>query len=131
MLVRGVVHHQINQNTNAALLCAMGKLDEIAEGAVARIDIVIVGDVIAVVAAWRSLERHQPNRGHPKSMQIIQAPHKSLEIANAVAVGIHVCADGKAVDYCVFIPEIVNHPCMELSLVNRSKSRISPDFSEL
>ena len=44
MLVGGVVHYQIDQNTNAVLFCAVGKLDEIAERTVPRIDIVIVGD---------------------------------------------------------------------------------------
>ncbi len=75
MLVGGVVHDQIDQNTNAALFCAVGKLDEIAERTVPRIDIVIVGDVVTIVSARRSLKRHQPNRGHAQSMQIIEAAH--------------------------------------------------------
>ena len=75
MLVGGVVHHQIDQNTNAALFCAVGKLDEITERAVARIDIVIIGDVVTIVPAGRSLKRHQPNRSHAESMQIIEAAH--------------------------------------------------------
>src|SRR5437762_13681663 len=37
MLVRGMVHHQIDQNTNAALFGAVGKLDEIPECTVPRI----------------------------------------------------------------------------------------------
>jgi hypothetical protein len=49
MLVGGVVHYQIDQNANAALFCAVRKLDEIAEGTVARIDIVIVADVVTIV----------------------------------------------------------------------------------
>jgi hypothetical protein len=75
MLVRGVIHYQIDQNTNAALFCAVGKLDEIAERTVPRIDIVIVGDVVTIVSTRRSLKRHQPNRGHAQSMQIIEAAH--------------------------------------------------------
>ena len=75
MLVRGVVHDQIDQNTNAALFCAVGELDEIAERTVARIDIVIVGDVVTIVPARRSLKRHQPDRRHAQSMQIIEAAH--------------------------------------------------------
>ena len=75
MLIRSVVHHQIDQNTNAALFGAVGKLDEIAERTVARIDIVIVGDVVTIVSTGRSLKGHQPNRGHAQSMQIIEAAH--------------------------------------------------------
>ena len=75
MLVRGVVHDQIDQNTNAALFCAVSELNEIAERTVARIDIVIVGNIVAVVPARRSLKRHQPDRRYAQSMQIIEAAH--------------------------------------------------------
>jgi hypothetical protein len=42
-------------------------------------------------------------------VQIIEPSHKALEITNAVAVGVHVSADGKAVDNSVFVPEIIDH----------------------
>src|SRR5207249_7553237 len=109
MLVRGVVHYQIDQNTNATLFCAVGKFDEIAERTIPRIDIVIVGDVVAIVPARRSLKRHQPNRGHAQSMQIIEAAHQSLEIAGPVAVSVHVSSDRQAVDHGVLVPKIVDH----------------------
>ena len=50
MLVGGVVDDEIDDDAHAALLAAVGELDEVAERAVARIDAVIVGDVVAVVA---------------------------------------------------------------------------------
>ena len=43
MLVGGVVDDEVDEHADAALLRAMGELDEIAERAVARIDAVIVG----------------------------------------------------------------------------------------
>src|SRR5437868_13108079 len=75
MLIRGVVDYEIDQNANAALFGAVRKLDEIPECTVPRIDIVIVGDVVTIVSTRRSLKRHQPNRGHAQSMQIIEAAH--------------------------------------------------------
>ena len=42
-------------------------------------------------------------------MQVIQPAHQPLEIADAVAVGVHVGADGKAIDDRVLVPEIVDH----------------------
>jgi hypothetical protein len=42
-------------------------------------------------------------------MQVIQAPHQALEIADAVAVGVHIGADGEAIDDRVLVPEIVDH----------------------
>jgi hypothetical protein len=41
------------KHADAALLRAVRELDEVAERAVARIDVVVVGDVVAVVAAGR------------------------------------------------------------------------------
>src|SRR4030095_9898031 len=45
LLIGGVVYHQIDQDTDAALFCAVSKFDEVARGTVSRIDIVIIGDV--------------------------------------------------------------------------------------
>ncbi len=109
MLVRGVVDDEIDDDANAALLAAMGEFDEVAERAVAGIDAVIVGDVVAVVAARRGLERHQPDRGDAEAVQIIEPPQQALEVADAVAVGIHIGADGQAIDYAVLVPEVVDH----------------------
>jgi hypothetical protein len=62
VLIGGVVDHEVDDHPYAALLAAMGEFDEIAERAVARIDAVIIRNVVAVVAAGRGLERHQPDR---------------------------------------------------------------------
>ena len=109
MLVRGVIDDEVDDDADAALLAAMGELDEIAERAVARIDAVIVGDVVAVVLAGRGLKRHQPDRGDAEPVQIIEPAHQALEVADAVAVGVHVGADGQAIDDTVLVPEVVDH----------------------
>ena len=109
MLVGGVVDDEIDDDADAALLAAMGEFDEVAERAVARIDAVIVGDVVAVVPAGRGLERHQPDRGDAEPVQIIQPPQQALEIADAVAIGVHIGADGEAIDHAVLVPEVVDH----------------------
>ena len=109
MLVGGVVDDEIDDHADAALLAAMGEFDEVAERAIARVDAVIVGDVIAIVLAGRRLERHQPDRGDAEPVQIIQPPQQSFEIADAVAIGIHVGADGQAIDHAILVPEVVDH----------------------
>jgi hypothetical protein len=70
-----MVDHQIDEHTNAALLRAVSELDEIADRAIARVDAVIIGHVVAVVAMWRDLERHQPESGHAKAKQVVQPAH--------------------------------------------------------
>ena len=114
MLIGGVVDDEIDDDADAALPAAMGELDEVAERAVARIDAVIVGDVVAVVRAGRGLERHQPDRGDAEALQIIQPPQQALEIADAVAIGVHIGADGKAIEYAVLVPEVVDHAAAAL-----------------
>ena len=54
MLVGGVIDDEIDQHADAALRGAVRELDEIAERPVSRIDAVVVGDVVAVVAAGRA-----------------------------------------------------------------------------
>ena len=89
-----MIYDQIDEDPDPALFCAMGKLDEIAERAVARIDIVIIRHIIAVVFAGRRLERHQPHGRHPEPVQIIEPPHQSFEIPHSIPVRVHVGADG-------------------------------------
>src|SRR6185437_9059516 len=109
MRIRGVVDDEIDDDADAALPATMGEFDEVPERAVAWIDAVIIRDVVTVVLAGRRLERHQPERGNAKPLQIVQPPHQTLEIADAVAVGVHIGADGEAIYYAVLVPEIIDH----------------------
>ena len=109
VLVRGVVDHQIDDDADATLLCPVRELDEVAERAVASIDVVIIGHVIAVVAIGGGLERHQPNGGDAEPVQVIQAAHQPLEVADPVPIGIHVGADRQAVDHRILVPEVIDH----------------------
>ena len=64
--IGGVVHHQIGDDADAALVGGARELDEVAQRPIARVDAVIVGDVIAVVAVGRGVERHQPDAVMPR-----------------------------------------------------------------
>ena len=113
-----MVDHEIDQHPDAALLGGMGEFDKIAQRAIARIDTVIIGDVVPVVALRRYLKRHQPDRGDPQPVQIIETPHQPGEIADPVAIGIHIGADRQAVEDRVLVPEVVDHggPARKLTL---------------
>src|SRR5262249_49483809 len=80
-----------------------------AERAVAGIDIVIIGYVIAGIALGGGLERHQPESSDAEPMQVIQAAHQPLEVTNTITIGIHVGADRQAINHRVLVPEIVDH----------------------
>ena len=109
MLVGRVVDDQVDQHAHAALMGAVGELDEVAERAEARVDVVVVGDVVAVVALRRGLERHQPDAGDAQALQVVEPAQQPLEIADAVAVGVHEVPDRQAVDDRVLVPEVVDH----------------------
>jgi hypothetical protein len=109
MLVRCVIDHEVDEHTYAALLRAVGEFDKIADCAVARIDAVIIGHVVAVVAMGRDLERHQPDCRDAEPVQVVETAHQTLEIADAVAVGIHIGSDGQTIDHCVLVPKVVDH----------------------
>src|SRR5262249_61338379 len=94
---------------DAALLGGVRELDKIAKRAVGGIDPVVIGNVVTVVAAGGALKRHEPDSGDAEPMQIIKPPHQSLEIADAVAVRIHVGANRKAVNHGIFVPKVLNH----------------------
>ena len=93
--------------------------DEIAEGAEARVDGVEVGDVVAVVAVGRRVERQQPDAGGAESLEMVEPVGEALEIADAVAVRIHEGLDIEAVDDGVLVPEI-EHGSTNLSRCMRA-----------
>jgi hypothetical protein len=42
-------------------------------------------------------------------MQIIETPHETLEIADAIPIGIHIRRHRQTINYRVLVPEIVDH----------------------
>ena len=88
---------------------AVRELHKVAERPVPRIDAVVVANVVAVIFARGRLKRHQPDRRHAHSLQIVQPADQTLKIADAVAIGIHIGGDRQAIDDRVLVPEIIDH----------------------
>jgi len=57
-----VIDDKVDEHTYAALLRSMGEFDKIADRAITRIDAVIIGHVVAVIAMGRDLELPRPCR---------------------------------------------------------------------
>src|SRR5437870_6149745 len=104
-----MIDDEIDDHPDAALPAALGEFNEVAERPVAWIDAVIIRNVVTVVLAGRWLKRHQPDCGDAEPVQIVETAQQALEIADAIAVGIHIGADGEAVDHAVLVPEVVDH----------------------
>ena len=98
MLVRGVVEDQVDDHPHPAVAGGADHLDEVAERAQPRVDAVVVGDVVAVVAVGGREERHQPQAGDAQVGEVVHPLGEPLEVAHAVAVPVHEGLHVQAVD---------------------------------
>jgi hypothetical protein len=104
-----VIHDKIDQDTKASLSTSLGELNKVSQRAVAGIDSVIIGNVVAIVATRRGLERKQPDCRYPQALQVIEAKEEASKIADPISVRVEVGSDGQAIDDCIFVPEVVDH----------------------
>jgi hypothetical protein len=70
-----------------------------------RVDAVEVGDVVAVVAVGRRVERHEPDAGDTQADQVVDLLDQAAEVAAPVAVAVGVRLDVEAVDDGVLPPQ--------------------------
>ena len=101
-----MVHHQIHNDADAPLFGPTGELDKIPQITQARIDAVVIHHVVAVVFVGSGVEGHQPEAGNTQAGEVVHALSQTDEIANAVAIAVHVGFYIQAVDDGVFIPEV-------------------------
>jgi hypothetical protein len=71
------------------------------------IDRAVVGDVVAVVAAGRRIERQQPQRGDAELLQVAELFGQSCEIADAVIVAVGKGLDVQLIDDGILVPKLV------------------------
>src|SRR5690348_16680483 len=88
MVHRRMVDHQVRDDTDAAVARGLRKLDEIPQCAIARVNAVVIANVITMVPARRRIERLQPDAVYVQSRQVIQLSRQTDKIANAVAVSV-------------------------------------------
>ena len=84
----------------------MNALD-IGQRAVVRMDAAIIGDVVAVVAPRRGIERQQPDRIDAELGDVVELLHQARKVADAVIVRIEERFDMQLIDDRVLVPERV------------------------
>ena len=72
-----------------------------------RVDVAVVGNVVAVVAPGARIERQQPQRGDAEIAQIVEPLGEAGEIADAVAVAVLERLDVQLIDDRVLEPQPV------------------------
>src|ERR1700691_5085723 len=88
MLVGGVVEDQIHNDADVALVRFGDKAVEVGEGAVLRVDVGVVGDVVAEVDLRRRIDGGEPDGVDAERLEIVEARGDAVEVADAVAVGV-------------------------------------------
>jgi len=86
VLVGRVVGDEVDQDFQTERVGPGDDLVEILQRSVLRIDVVIVGHVIAVVLLRRGIERGDPDGVDAKALDILEPGDDSLKIADAVVV---------------------------------------------
>ena len=105
MLVGGVIEHHFGEDADAAAMRLLQKVLEIAQRAIGGMDIVVVGDVVAVVAPGRREERQQPDGGDAQVLQVIELFGETAKVAHAVVVAVVEGAHVDFVDDRVLVPQ--------------------------
>ena len=104
MLVGGVVEHHVEQDADVALLRLGDEAVEVGEGAVLRVDALVVGDVVAEVDLRRGIHGRDPDGVDAEGLEVVEALGDAVEVADAVAVGVLEAAGIDLVDDRVLPP---------------------------
>ena len=108
VLIGGVIDHQLRDHPQPALVRGREKRLKIRERSVVRIDVVVIGDVVAVIAQRRRIKGQKPDRGDAQFLEIIELLDQSAKIADAVAVAVVEGLDVQLIDDGVFVPERID-----------------------
>ena len=107
MLIRRVIDDQLGDDADAAAMRLVDEAIEVGERAVARVDVLVIRDVVAVVAERRRVERQQPQRVDAEVLQVVELLGQPGEVADAVVRAVEERAHVRLVDDGVLVPERV------------------------
>ena len=105
---------------------------EILHRAVAGIDRIVIGDVVAIIPQRRGIKRQQPDRGDAQVGEIVEPLQETAEVADAIAIAVLKRFDVQLVDDGVFEPVRIGHreklrgcasECVHHSTSERRKAR--------
>ncbi len=105
VLVGGVVEDELRDDADVA---ALGLLDDdlqVGDGAHVRVNVHVVGDVVAVVFAGRRTQGQQPDGRDAEVFDVVELGGEPCEIADAVPVRVVERARAELVDDRVLVPE--------------------------
>ena len=94
-MVDDEVHHQLH----VPRVQLRDQLVELLERAEERVDVVVVGDVVAVVGHRRAVDRAQPDDVDAEQLEMVEVVQDPAEVADAVTVAVGEAARVDLVDH--------------------------------
>ena len=88
VLVRRVVDHQVHYDPDSPLFAFRDQFFHISHGSVLRVDLLIIGNIVAIVDAWGLVDRTEPDGVNAKLLQVVQAADDPLQVANPIPVAV-------------------------------------------
>ncbi len=110
-----MIDHEFGDDPQIAFMRGVQKRAKIIERAEIRIDVEIIGNVVAVVSQRGWIERQQPESSDAEFLQIIQLLHETAKVAHAVAIAVEKCLNVQLVDDRILVPKRVDR-CLSGSL---------------
>jgi len=107
MLVRRVVDDELRDDAETARMRLVEEPLKILDGAVLRVHRLVLGDVVAVVAERRWIERQQPQRVDVERLHVVELLNEAWKVTEAIAIAVAKRLHVQLVDDRVLVPERV------------------------
>ncbi len=114
VLVGGVVGHQVDDDAQVQLVGPGHQGVGVGQRAEQRVDVAVVGDVVAVVVLRRGVERRDPQRVDTQLGEVGEPRRDAGEVADAVAVAVGEAADVDLVDDGVPPPVVAGNLIVQI-----------------
>ncbi len=106
VLIRGVIHHKIQNHSNVALLTFAHQVIEILHRSVHRINRLIVRHVVSEIHLRRRETRRDPDGVHAEILQVIQFRGDAVQVADPIVVAVRKTARVNLVKHRVLPPRV-------------------------
>ena len=107
VVARGVVHDEVGDHADAALVRRLDERVEVVDRAVVGVDRVEVGDVVATVPERRGVHRQEPDAVDAEPLEVVELVGQAAEITFAVVVAVREAADVDLVEARALEPQRV------------------------
>ena len=131
VLARRMAEDLVDHHADAESVGLRQQAVEVVEGAEQRIDVAIVGDVVAEVGHRRLEERRDPDRVDAEVGDVVQFLDDARQVADAVTVAVHETARVDLVDHRATPPATRRHPHPRIDMALNCSSALRFPFPRI